>query len=122
MKALLLFPLIVVLVVSAIRAETGDYDMAIPDVAIEMQGDPNAHDSFVAGLCGILKSWNRDVDYAYVAGLSGIAFSPVLDTGEDCRAWWTEGGDDIRRDVLGQALGFTVEKIQVGTGGDDWEA
>ena len=96
--------------------------MAIPDVAIEMQGDPNAHDSFVAGLCGILKSWNRDVDYAYVAGLSGIAFSPVLDTGEDCRAWWTEGGDDIRLDFLGQALGFTVEKIQVGTGVDDWEA
>jgi hypothetical protein len=29
-----------------------------------------------------------------------------LDKGEDCTAWWTEGGDDVRLDFLGQALGF----------------
>jgi len=121
-KTRLLLSLIVTLLMTTIRAETGDSDMAIPNVAIEVQGDPNAHDSFIACICGILESWNREAAYAYVAGLSGIAFSPVLDTGEDCRAWWTEGGDDIRVDFLGQALGFVVERIEVEKDVDDWEA
>ena len=87
-------------------------------ITLDIQADPNVHDSFIACLCAILDDWGREADYAYVAGLSGIAFSPVLDTGEDCRAWWTEGGDDIRLDFLGRALGFTVQKI---TGQQDIE-
>lgn len=79
------------------------------------------HSSLVAVICGVLRSWDRDADYAHVAGLSGVAFSPVYDDGEDCRAWWMEGGDDIRLDFLGQALGFTVETVQVPDGVDDWE-
>ncbi|HAA75986.1 TPA: hypothetical protein DCE37_12805 [Candidatus Latescibacteria bacterium] len=71
------------------------------------------HNSLVACITGILQSWDRDADYATVAGLSGVAFSPVYDDSEDWRAWWMEGGDDIRLDFLGQALGFTVETVRM---------
>lgn len=77
------------------------------------------HSSLVAAITGVLRSWNRDVDYARVAGLSGLAFSPVHDTGEDCRAWWMEGGDDIRLEFLGRALGFAVETVRVPDPYDD---
>lgn len=80
-------------------------------ITLDIQANPNVHDSFIACLCAILESWGQSTNYAYVAGLSGVAFSPVLDTGEDCRAWWTEGGDDIHLDFLGRALGFTIEKV-----------
>ena len=90
-----------------------------PRITLEIQADPNVHDSFIACLCAILESWGQPADYAYVAGLSGIAFSPVLDTGENCRAWWTEGGDDIRLDFLGRALGFAVEKTTTESGSGD---
>ena len=79
------------------------------------------HDAFVACLCAILQSWGREADYAYVSGLAGVAFSPVYDEGEDCRAWWMEGGDDIRLDFLGKALGFEVTTLEVPDGVDDWE-
>ncbi len=83
----------------------------VPIISLQIQADPNVHGSFIACLCAILGSWGRKADYANIAGLSGTAFSPVLDTGENCHAWWTEGGDDIRLDFLSRALGFTVEKV-----------
>ena len=85
--------------------------MPVDAPGITLEADPNVCDSFIASLCAILDSSGRPSDYAYVAGLSGLAFSPVLDTGEDCRAWWMEGGDDIHLDFLGRALGFVVEKV-----------
>ena len=108
--------------IAALKQALATMSVAIPDITLEVQGKPDVHDSFIACLCAVLDSWGREADYTRVAGLSGIAFSPVLDTGEDCRAWWTEGGDDIRLDFLGRALGFTVEAVKVEEGVDDWEA
>ena len=51
MKTRLLFPVIVTLFVGAllVEVETGDSAMAVslPDISIDVQGDPNAHDSLV---------------------------------------------------------------------------
>jgi hypothetical protein len=99
---------IVVLVLSLYDSGIGHFVM----IDLKIQGNPDWHDSFVACICGILNSWEKPVDYATVAGFSGVAFSPVYDVGEDCRAWWMEGGNDIRIDFLGKVLGFSVEKIE----------
>jgi hypothetical protein len=79
---------------------------------LKVEGDPNEVDSFVACVTAIATAWRHPVDYDYVAGLAGIVFSPVWDKGEDCTAWWMEGGDDVGLDFLGQALGFTSTTVR----------
>jgi hypothetical protein len=79
---------------------------------LKIQGNPDEQDSFVACICGVLSSWGRKVEYTRVAGLAGIVFSPVYNDREDCRAWWMEGGNDIRIGFLGKALGFSVEEFE----------
>lgn len=76
-----------------------------------VQGDPNQIDSFAACLVAVLNAWNRPVSYDWVAGLAGVAFSPVLDPGESCTAWWMEAGSEARLGFMGRALGFTVERV-----------
>ncbi|MGC9521204.1 MAG: hypothetical protein ACP5HG_04905 [Anaerolineae bacterium] len=76
-----------------------------------IRGDPNQIDSFVACLVAVLHAWDRPVGYDWIAGLSGVAFSPVLEPGEDCMAWWMEAGSDARIPFLGRTLGFTVERV-----------
>ena len=76
-----------------------------------VEGDPNQVDSFVACLVAVLNAWDRPVSYDWVAGLAGITFSPVLNPGENCTAWWMEAGSDSRIDSLGRALGFTVAQV-----------
>ncbi|MGC9468451.1 MAG: hypothetical protein ACP5HS_07660 [Anaerolineae bacterium] len=84
-----------------------------------VEGDPNQIDSFIACLTAVLNAWDRPVTYDWVAGLAGIAFSPVLDPGEDCMAWWMEAGSDSRIGFLGRALGFTVERVTRAAAWDD---
>ena len=76
-----------------------------------VDGDPNQMDSFAACLAAVLQAWGRRVSYDWVAGMAGIAFSPVLDPGEDCTAWWMESGSESRLCFLGRALGFTVDRV-----------
>jgi hypothetical protein len=76
-----------------------------------VQGDPNQIDSLVACLVAVLHAWQRPVTYGWVAGLAGSAFSPVLDPGEDCMAWWMESGSEARLCFLARALGFTVDRV-----------
>ena len=63
-------------------------------------------DSFAACIHGAMKYWGREIDYHYVAGLSGVVFSPAWNKSESCAAWWTELGNNIRIGFLGTALGF----------------
>lgn len=74
-------------------------------------GDPNQIDSFVACLTGVLNLWGVEVSYDWVAGLAGTAFAPILDTEEDCAAWWMESGSDRRLGFVGRALGFIVDRV-----------
>ena len=76
-----------------------------------VEGDPNQTDSFIACLTAVLHAWDRPVSYDWVAGLAGVAFSPVLDQGEECTAWWMESGSELRIGFLGCALGFTVDRV-----------
>lgn len=76
-----------------------------------VEGDPNQVDSFVACLVAVLNAWDQPVSYDWVAGLAGITFSPVLNPGEECTAWWMEAGSDSRIDSLGRALGFTADQV-----------
>jgi hypothetical protein len=76
-----------------------------------VEGDPNQIDSFIACLVAVLQAWDRPVTYDWVAGLAGVAFSPVLDQGEECTAWWMESGSESRIGFLGCALGFTVDRV-----------
>lgn len=78
---------------------------------LKVEGDPNEVDSFVACVTAVLAAWGRPVPYAEVAGLAGVTFTPVWDKGEDCTAWWMEGGADQRVAFVGQALGFTAEQV-----------
>lgn len=85
--------------------------MGSGDEHICIQGDPNQVDSFVACLVAVMNAWDHPVSYDWVAGLAGIAFSPVLNPSEDCTAWWMEAGSESRIDLLGRALGFTAERV-----------
>ncbi len=85
--------------------------MTIVRERICVEGDPNQIDSFAACLAAVLNAWGSPVSYNWVAGLGGTAFSPVLDEGEDCMAWWMEAGSDARVGFLGRALGFSVERV-----------
>jgi hypothetical protein len=76
-----------------------------------VEGDPNQIDSFAACLVAVMHAWERPVTYDWVAGLAGSAFSPVLDPGEDCTAWWMESGSESRLCFLARALGFTVDRV-----------
>ncbi len=76
-----------------------------------VEGDPNQIDSFVTCLVAVLHAWDRPVSYDWVAGLAGVAFSPVLDQTEECTAWWMEAGSESRVGFLGCALGFTVDRV-----------
>ena len=84
-----------------------------------VQGDPNQIDSLAACLVAVMHAWKRPVTYAWVAGLAGVAFSPVLDPGEDCTAWWMESGSESRLCFLGKALGFTVDRVVRDAAWDD---
>ncbi len=85
--------------------------MTMAQERVCVRGDPNQIDSFVACLVAVLHAWDRPVGYDWIAGLTGVAFSPVLEPGEDCAAWWMEAGSDARVGFLGRALGFTVERV-----------
>jgi hypothetical protein len=76
-----------------------------------LEGDPNQIDSFVACIVAVMHAWDRPVSYDWVAGLAGVAFSPVLDARETCTAWWMESGSDARVGFLGCSLGFTVDRV-----------
>ena len=76
-----------------------------------LEGDPNQIDSFVACVVAVMHAWERPVSYDWVAGLAGVAFSPVLDERETCTAWWMESGSDARVGFLGNVLGFTVDRV-----------
>ncbi len=78
---------------------------------LRVEGDPNEVDSFVACVTAVLKAWGRPADYDITAGLAGVVFSPAWDKGENCTAWWMEGGDDLRMDFLSRALGFKVQPV-----------
>ncbi|MBN1250353.1 MAG: hypothetical protein JXC32_22000 [Anaerolineae bacterium] len=84
-----------------------------------VEGDPNQIDSFIACLVAVLHAWDRPSSYDWVAGLAGVAFSPVLDHGEECTAWWMESGSESRIGFLGCSLGFTVDRVTRETPWDD---
>ena len=86
---------------------------------IKVEGDPNAVDSFAACLTAVLRAWGRAVSYEQVEGLSGMAFSPIHNTGEDCIGWQMDGAQEHRVDFLGRSLGFAVERLGY-EGGNGW--
>ncbi len=85
--------------------------MTVARERVCVRGDPNQIDSLTACLVAVLDVWGHPVGYDWVAGLAGIAFSPVLDPDEECTAWWMEAGSEARMCFLGHALGFTVERV-----------
>ncbi len=89
----------------------GGMDMQGDLSSLAVEGDPNDVSSFAACLTAILQAWGQSIVYEEIVGLNGVAFSPVWDQGEDCTAWWMEGGDDMRLDFLGQVLGFSYERV-----------
>lgn len=86
---------------------------------IKVEGDPNAVDSFAACLTAVLRAWGRAVSYEQVEGLSGMVFSLIHNTGEDCIGWQMDGAQEHRVDFLGRGLGFAVERLGY-EGGNGW--
>lgn len=80
---------------------------------LQVQGDPNAVDSFAACLTAILQAWGKPVGYAYVEALTGLAFSPSYNKSEECVGWMMDGGSEQRIDFLGRAMGFSVERLEL---------
>jgi hypothetical protein len=89
------------------------------ETPIKVEGDPNAVDSFAACVTAVLRAWGRGVIYEHVEGLSGMAFSPICNDGEDCIGWKMDGANEYRVDFLGRCLGFTVERLGY-EGGNGW--
>ncbi len=85
----------------------------MPDLVIE--GNGNVWDSFSLALTSILKHWGKKYDHKIVSGLSGTAFSPAFDPGEDCMAWWMEHGNDCRMPFLSKVLGFSFTEHKTTT-------
>jgi hypothetical protein len=85
--------------------------MTNPLNQLRVEGDPNAYDSFAACITAVLRAWGSDVTYDYVEGLSGMAFSPICNNGEDCIGWKMDGCNEYRVDFLGKCLGFRAERV-----------
>ncbi len=103
-----------------ITGEVQSGEMTVKDKPINIQGRADVTDSFTACIAAVLESWGRPEPYDYIAGLSGTAFTPIQVLGENCTAWWMEGGSDVQISFLGEALGFSVESHKR-TGKVDWK-
>ena len=88
---------------------------------LQVQGDPNAVDSFAAFVRVIAGHFGRTASYEYVEALTGTCFSPCHNKGEDCIGWMMDGGNAFRVDFIAEALGLHVEKVELEGGvPEDW--
>jgi hypothetical protein len=60
-----------------------------------------------------MRAWGKPDEYAYIEGLTGLAFSPCYNKSEECVGWMMDGESAYRIDFLGQALGFSVERCEL---------
>ena len=88
---------------------------------LNVQGDPNAVDSFAACVCAVAEYFGRPAGYEFVEALTGTCFSPCHNQGEECIGWMMDGGNAYRAEFLAEALGLSVEKIELETSAsEDW--
>ncbi|HOO97600.1 MAG TPA: hypothetical protein PKV16_08065 [Caldisericia bacterium] len=71
-------------------------------------GNPDVNNSLSLCLRFVLGKQGVDTTHEYISGLLGTAFSPAWALGEDCTAWWMEGGDDDNIVTVGDVLGFSA--------------
>jgi hypothetical protein len=96
--------------------------MNVHDMDITVRGDANAVDSFTACFAAVAAYFGLRSDYAYLEALSGTCFSPCHNRGEDCIGWKMDGGNAARVDFMAQAVGLSVERIDLAPGAlDGWE-
>ena len=80
---------------------------------LELKGNGHTQDSFslaVQAAAGLLK---KALDYEQVYCLSGNAFSPAIDRGENCTAWWHVQGwqGDKAMDTVARSFGLRAERL-----------
>jgi hypothetical protein len=63
----------------------------------------------------------REGDYETVAAVSGNAFSPRIDLGEDCTAWWHVEGRDAGMELVCSRLGLSARRIELPEMEIDWD-
>ncbi len=81
--------------------------------ALKITGHINMEDSFSHVLAAAANLLGVPVDYDTAFALSTNAFSPGIDPGEDCAAWWHMYGRHAAADVALGALGLEMQPIDL---------
>jgi len=90
--------------------------MKRPDYSkLVLEGNGHTQDSFSLAIQAAARLLGREADYETVYCLSSNAFSPAIDLGENCTAWWhVQGwqGDECIGTVAG-AVGLHAERLDL---------
>ena len=82
---------------------------------LKLTGNGHTQDSFSLTIQAAAKLLGKDADYEMVYALSSNAFTPAIDKGEDCTAWWHVqgwlGGKKI--ETVAGRLGLQVERLDL---------
>ncbi|MEZ4812085.1 MAG: hypothetical protein R2883_01100 [Caldisericia bacterium] len=79
----------------------------------ELSKKADVNNSLAICLHVYLNNLGKEISIPYISGLLGAAFSPTFVDGEDCTAWWMEGGFDINIDFVMDALGLKFQKPEI---------
>ena len=89
---------------------------ATPDYSkLDLRGNGHTQDSFSLAVQCAARLFGKNVDYETVYSLSGNAFAPAINKGEDCTAWWHVQGwqADKAMDTVASGLGLRVERVEI---------
>ncbi|MEO2002724.1 MAG: hypothetical protein ABGY41_01330, partial [Candidatus Poribacteria bacterium] len=89
--------------------------------SIELEGNGHQQDSFSLVMAETARLLGREADYKTICAVSGNAFSPRIDLGEDCTAWWHVEGRDVGMELACGRLGLSARKIDPPTFDGDWD-
>ena len=82
---------------------------------LDLKGNGHTQDSFSLVVEDAVRLLGKDVAYETIYCLSGNAFAPAIDLGEDCTAWWHVQGwqADRAMTTVAQSLGFRAERLEL---------
>ena len=89
---------------------------ALPDYStLDLKGNGHTQDSFSLAVQAAAGLLGMDADYQAIYCLSGNAFAPAIDRGEDCTAWWHVQGwqADEAMDTVAAALGLHAARLEL---------
>ena len=90
-------------------------------MSLKLEGNGHKQDSFSLVMAEAARLLGREADYETICAVSGNAFSPRIDLGEDCTAWWHVEGRDVGMELACRRLGLTARKMEAPAFDVDWD-